>query len=93
MKFDEHLSRADLVVTGEGSLDGQTTARKAPAAAAAATGIPVVADCGYRKLTNELLHTMGISASYALLDIENDASRCMANAAPLLRQLVERICT
>ncbi|GAB3288778.1 glycerate kinase [Parasphingorhabdus pacifica] len=94
VKFDEHLSRADLVVTGEGSLDEQTMAGKAPAgvaAAAAATGIPVVAVCGRRKLTDEQLHTMGISAGYALLDIENDASRCMTNAVPLLHQLAERI--
>ncbi|MER0245252.1 glycerate kinase, partial [Streptomyces sp. HSW2009] len=47
--FASALDRADLVITGEGSLDAQTLHGKAPAgvaAAARAHGVPVVAVCG-----------------------------------------------
>jgi glycerate kinase len=92
--FHEHLADADLVITGEGSLDEQTLAGKAPAgvaAAAAEAGVEVVAICGRRELDGEQLRAMGISASYALQDIEKDPALCVANAYPLLCTLAEHI--
>ena len=47
--FDEHLADADLVITGEGRIDGQTSMGKAPAVVterARQRGVPVVAICG-----------------------------------------------
>lgn len=92
--FDEILSRADLVVTGEGSLDEQTLHGKAPAgvaAAAAAAGVPVVAVCGRNQLSADALHQAGIAAVYALTDIEPDVARCLAEPGPLLARLGESI--
>ncbi len=92
--FHRHLNGAALVITGEGSLDEQTLHGKAPAgvaAAAAAAGIPVVAVCGRNLLTTEELRAAGVTAAYSLLDIEPDAQRCMAEAAPLLERLGETI--
>ena len=85
-----------LVITGEGSLDGQTLHGKAPAGvstAAVAADIPVVAVCGRNLLTTEQLDAAGIAAAYSLLEIEPDPVRCMADAGPLLERLAERIAT
>jgi glycerate 2-kinase len=92
--FEAALAGADLVVTGEGSLDEQSLAGKAPvgvAAAAQAHEIPVVAVAGRSALSREQLAEAGISAVYVLSDLEPDAGRSMANAAPLLIELGERI--
>ncbi|VVJ19001.1 Glycerate kinase (EC [Amycolatopsis camponoti] len=92
--FDAALSGAALVITGEGSLDRQTLSGKAPAGvarAAAARGIPCVAVSGRCRLSSGELAEAGISAAYALTDLEPDPARCMAEAAPLLRRLAHRV--
>jgi glycerate 2-kinase len=94
--FDDRVSRADLVVTGEGALDEQTLHGKAPAGVAAAArtaGVPVVAVCGRNQLTADALRAAGIAAAYALTDIEPDVARCLADPVPLLVRLGELIAT
>jgi glycerate 2-kinase len=94
--FHDRICGADLVVTGEGALDEQTLHGKAPAgvaAAAAAAGVPVVAVCGRNQLSAESLRTAGITAAYALTDLETDVGRCLADPAPLLVRLGELIAT
>jgi glycerate kinase len=93
-RFHDKLAGASLVVTGEGSLDRQTLAGKAPAgvaAAARAYGVPVVAVAGRCLLDGAELADAGIRAAYALTDLEPDPARCMADAAPLLQRLSKRI--
>jgi glycerate 2-kinase len=88
--FDRRIAGADLVITGEGSLDEQSLAGKAPvgvARAAAKAGIPVVAVAGRLQLSVARLREAGISAAYALTDLEPDLDRCIANASGLLRQI------
>jgi glycerate 2-kinase len=88
--FDRRIAGADLVVTGEGSLDDQSLAGKAPvgvARAAARGGIPVVAVAGRLQLSPSQLREAGISAAYPLTDLESDLDRCIANAGPLLRRV------
>jgi glycerate kinase len=90
VRFADHLPGATLVITGEGSLDEQTLHGKAPAgvaAAAAKAGIPVVTVSGRLALDGAQLQTAGISAAYALTDIEPDVRRCLADAGPLLERL------
>ncbi len=92
--FHRQLAGADLVVTGEGALDEQTLHGKAVAgvaAAARATGIPVVAVCGTNSLDPGRLREAGVTAAYALTELEPDVRRCIAEPIPLLRQLGERI--
>ena len=94
--FSERLDGARLVITGEGSLDAQTLHGKAPvgvarAAAAHRPLVPVVAVAGRCTLSPDELRAAGISAAYAITDIESDVARCMANAGPLVRRLAERI--
>ncbi|MGS0684985.1 glycerate kinase [Nakamurella sp. GG22] len=92
--FHDQLRGAELVITGEGSLDEQTLHGKAPAGvatAAAAAGVPVVAVCGRNLLSGEQLRAAGIVAAYSLLDIEPDPARCMSDAGPLLERLAEAV--
>jgi glycerate kinase len=92
--FAEQLVGAELVITGEGSLDEQTLHGKAPsgvADAAREAGIPVVAVAGRCLLTPERLSEAGIAAAYALTDLEPDPTRSMANAASLVRQVGARV--
>ncbi|MDP9861761.1 MULTISPECIES: glycerate kinase [Streptosporangium] len=92
--FHALLDGARLVVTGEGSLDGQTLRGKAPAGVAAAAvkaGVPVVAVCGRRDLGDEELEAAGITAAYALTDIEPDPAVCMSEAGPLLERVAREI--
>ena len=88
--FDSALDGAVLVIIGEGSLDTQTLAGKAPAGvarAAARRGIPVVAVAGRSTLTDDQLATTGISRVYTLTDLEPDPVRSSAQAGTLLRRV------
>jgi glycerate kinase len=94
--FGERLDGARLVITGEGSLDAQTLHGKALvgvalAAAAHTPPVPVVAVAGRCTLSPDELSAAGISAVYAVADIEPDQDLRMANAGPLVERLAERI--
>ncbi|MFE1960516.1 glycerate kinase [Streptomyces sp. NPDC059479] len=92
--FASALSRATLVITGEGSLDEQTLHGKAPAgvaAAARARNIEVIAVCGRLTLPPEALGRAGIRRAYALTELEPDPAVCMAEAGPLLERLAANI--
>jgi glycerate kinase len=90
LDFDAALDGTDLLITGEGSLDTQTLAGKAPvgvAQAAARRGIPVVAVAGRSTLTEDELARAGIGAVYTLSDLESDPARSSAEADVLLRRV------
>ena len=92
--FDRRVVGADLVVTGEGSLDAQSLAGKAPigvARAAASASVRVVAVAGRLQLSAAQLRDAGIAAAYPLTDLEPDLNRCIANAGPLLRRVGAQI--
>lgn len=92
----DKISGADLVITGEGSLDEQSLGGKAPvgvARLAAEAAVPVVAVCGTSSLSGDQLHAAGFERCYRLTDLEPDLERCIADAADLLQQLGERITT
>jgi len=92
--FTEHLADCSLVITGEGALDEQTLAGKAPAgvsAAAHSAGVPVVAVAGRSTLTPADLAAAGIDEVYPLSELEPDLVRSIACAGPLLGQLGARI--
>lgn len=90
----DRLAGADLVITGEGSLDEQSLGGKTPmgvAAAARAAGIPVVAVCGRTTLSREQTADAGFRRVYPLSDLESDPTRSMARAASLLERTGRRI--
>jgi len=92
--FETALDGADLVITGEGSLDTQSLAGKTPvgvARAAGRRGIDVVAVAGRSTLTAAELAAAGIAAVYPLSDLEPDLERSRAEAAGLLRRVGQMI--
>lgn len=89
-----HLATADLVITGEGSLDEQSLGGKTPLgvlATARAAGVPALAVCGRTTLTPDVLARAGFTAAYALTDLEPDPATCMREAATLLERVGARI--
>jgi glycerate 2-kinase len=92
--FDRAVAGADLVVTGEGKLDAQSLHGKAPvgvARAAGAHGVPVVALAGAVEVADRELRAAGFEEAHALAELEPDPERSMAEAAPLLERLAERV--
>ncbi|MET3952221.1 glycerate kinase [Arthrobacter sp. UYEF36] len=90
----ERLAGADLVITGEGSLDEQSLLGKTPigvARAAAAQGVPVIAVCGRTTLAPGQAAAAGFEDIYALTALESNVDRCIAEAGALLEQLGTRI--
>ncbi|PNI08307.1 glycerate kinase [Arthrobacter sp. AFG7.2] len=81
------LSEADLVITGEGSLDSQSLTGKAPIALADAArdrGIPVIVVAGRILVTPEDLAGHGVVAAAQLLDVAPSPEDAVAHAAKYL---------
>jgi glycerate kinase len=92
--LEQRLAGADLVITGEGSLDEQSLLGKTPmgvARAAAAQGVPVIAVCGRTTLHASQASAAGFEDVYALTGMESNVDRCIAEAAQLLEQLGTQI--
>ena len=78
-----HLQGADLLVTGEGRLDGQTLHGKTPlgvARLAQAAGVPVVALGGSLGPGYEALYEQGVSAAFSLSEGPQSLAEAMACA-------------
>ena len=88
--FDEMLRGADLVITGEGRLDGQSLAGKVPVGVARwakRAGVPCIALCGCIGPEAEQVLSCGIQAYYASSDgsrsFEEIQKSCRENLAAL----------
>ncbi|CAI9403864.1 glycerate kinase [Aestuariimicrobium sp. T2.26MG-19.2B] len=84
---DAAVEGADLVLTGEGSLDDQSLAGKAPvgvADLAARHRVPVGVLSGRRSLSDSQLRAAGFARAVALTDLEPSLERCLTEAGPLL---------
>ncbi|REC94641.1 glycerate kinase [Kushneria indalinina] len=85
--FDQALERADLVITGEGRLDGQSLSGKTPigvSRAAHRQGVPCVVlagklDSGWEKALDE-----GVTAAFALADGPMALEEALERAPELL---------
>ncbi len=91
---------ADVVITGEGSLDEQSLGGKAPvgvARLAARHGVDVIVVCGRTTLDPDQARAAGFAAVHALTELEPDVQRCIDQAGPLLerlgRQIASDLCT
>ncbi|MEJ7635233.1 glycerate kinase [Aeromicrobium sp.] len=90
----DFIESADLVITGEGSLDVQTLHGKAPAGVAAAArraGVPVIAVAGRCLLDAETLGRAGIGTTYTLDDESTYAGESFSAPGPLLERIGARI--
>ncbi len=93
-ELEQRLAGADLVITGEGSLDEQSLLGKTPmgvARAAARSGIPVIAVCGRSTLSPEQLSESGFESVHALTELESNVEKCIAEAGQLLEELAKQI--
>ncbi len=82
--LDTHLDDADLVITGEGSLDAQSLSGKGPlgvADAAHARGLPVVVVAGRITVTPEQLARHGVVSAVSATDVAGSPESALANAA------------
>jgi glycerate 2-kinase len=87
--FDRHLKGADLVVTGEGRLDGQSLHGKATVGVshrARDAGVPCVAVAGSLGSGIDTLAGEGIVATAALVRDEVTVEEAMADAARLVEE-------
>jgi glycerate 2-kinase len=92
--LERAIEGADLVVTGEGSLDEQTLSGKAPAAVASAArraGVPVVAVAGRCLLDAATLASVGIGSAHALTDEASYPAEPFDAPGPLLERIGARI--
>ena len=93
-ELEQRLAGADLVITGEGSLDHQSLGGKTPigvAQAATRAGIPVIAVCGRTTLDAHEVRDAGFQRVYSLTALEPDPDISMAQAGPLLERIGQQI--
>jgi glycerate kinase len=88
------LAGADLVLTGEGRLDGQTARGKVVAVVAArarAAGVPAVALCGGVVGPLDALHDAGLTAALSIADGPRDLAAMVDRTASLLAAQAEQV--
>lgn len=81
------LDQSDLVITGEGSLDGQSLAGKGPigvADAAHARGLPVVVVAGQISVTPEQLAAHGVVAAVSVSELAGSVEAALVEPAMYL---------
>ena len=65
--FDEAAAKADLIITGEGHLDGQSAQGKLIQGLCGRAGkTPVIALCGKLSATPQQIRTIGLKAAYSI---------------------------
>jgi glycerate kinase len=94
IELDRHLQGARAVVTGEGSLDGQSLRGKAAVGVcrrAEAYGVPTFAIAGVSALTPAQARAAGFAGVHALSDVESDREQSMRRAAELLAVVTAKL--
>jgi glycerate kinase len=94
IRFDDHLEGADLVITGEGAIDGQTRYGKVPSGVARRArrkGVPVVALVGEIREGADSVYDLGIGAIYCIMDRAMSLDAAMAGAGPLIEAAAGRL--
>ena len=92
--LERHVQAADLVITGEGRLDGQSAAGKAPVAVARLAkrwGKPVIAVAGALGDDADQLAAEGIDAAIAITPRPMPVQEAMARAEELLEACGRRL--
>lgn len=94
--FDSLVATSDLVVTGEGTLDGQSLAGKVVAgvAQAGARGVkPVVVIAGQVSLGRAEMMELGVSGAYAVAENQAQVAAALADPAGTLAARTTRVAT
>jgi glycerate kinase len=88
--FAKKLEEADLVLTGEGTLDAQTLRGKVVASICRTTRVPVIAFGGNLELSAVQMDHLGLMSAFPIADGPRDFSYCLEHAGELLESAVER---
>jgi glycerate kinase len=95
VRFDEILDSVDLVITGEGKLDGQSKYGKVPVGVARRVGrshdIPVIAIAGDIGSGSEAVYDEGINALFSTVDRAMPLSEALAESTRALEDAGERV--
>lgn len=92
--LENKIKDADLVITGEGMMDYQTTYGKTPfgvAKAAEKHGIPVVAICGSIGKGAEVLYDNGFASIFSIIDKPMSIEEAIENSSELIQNCSERV--
>ena len=93
INFDKKVSHADLVIVGEGRLDSQSFAGKAPIGVAKRTpvGVPVIAICGSLAEDLPSLPFENIQAAFSILEKSEPLEDSLKNASLYLEHTAANI--
>ena len=93
INFDKKVSDADLVIVGEGRLDRQSLAGKAPIGVAKRTpvGVPVIAICGSLAEDLPSLPFKNIQAAFSILEKSEPLEDSLKNASLYLEHTAANI--
>lgn len=94
LEFPGRLAGTDLVLTGEGQLDAQTSGGKVIAGLARLTaerGIPLVAIAGRVAPEARELYAAGLTAAFALADGPRSLDECRSAGAEMLARVSESV--
>lgn len=94
VQFNDLLVGADLVITGEGRIDGQSLSGKTPVGVARwakRQNLPVVALCGSIGAGAEEIHAVGIDALFTVVPGVCTLDQAMADAAINLERTAAQI--
>lgn len=93
-QFETYLSQANLVITGEGRLDGQTINGKTPigiAKLAKRYGIPVIAFAGQLGEGHQTIYDHGIDAAFSIVPGAVSLDEAFSNASKYLTDTAEQV--
>ncbi|MCU0270136.1 MAG: glycerate kinase [Acidimicrobiales bacterium] len=94
LDLDRRLAEADVVITAEGSLDGQTPNGKIPAEVgrrARSLGVPVIALAGTLGAGHDLASTCGIDAYTSILDRPRTLEEAVDRTGDLLEHAARQV--
>jgi len=90
--FDAAARAADLIITGEGHLDGQSAQGKLiQGLCGRSQGTPVIALCGKLSATPEQVRTIGLAAAHCINKEERPLAEMLANTAANLERTAEEL--
>ncbi|MBD3949108.1 glycerate kinase [Tuanshanicoccus lijuaniae] len=94
IKIEEAISNADLVITGEGSLDGQSINGKAPvgiAKIAQKYGVPTIAIVGSKSRDIDAVYAAGISGVFDIINQPMSLEDAIHNTPQLVTAAAKNI--
>lgn len=93
--FDQHVYDADLVITGEGQIDGSTIYNKVPTGVAkrvkSCKNIPVIAVCGNIGANSNKVYDAGIDAIFSIVPGPISLDESMHGATALVQDFGIRL--